>query len=207
VADISMALTKSKTFYTLLLGGYYMKSISLLSLILLIIGCDNQYSRKELVELMKKDFAMNKDMYNFIEDYFTQSKDSVASIGYDFSRGEMRILKIPTNENVRMNKPFVIKSFDEIDTLPFVKNKDTVIKILEYLKSNEIMSVSGTREWVYINHKEPSLVPCFSVWYRKNFNPNDDDVRRKINNFSNVNTTNWIFLLGDGWYIQGEKCF
>jgi hypothetical protein len=170
-----------------------------------IVGCDNEYWRNELVKTMVKDFSDNKSMYYFIKDYFTQSEDSVASIEYDFSSGEINIRKIQKKEGI--NWPYKIKSYDEIDTLAFVKNKDAVIKILEFLKSNEIMGVSGTRELVYINHKEPSFVPCFSFWYRKNFNPNDEDIRHKISNFSNVNTTNWIFLLGDGWYIQGEKCF
>jgi len=198
-----MNRTKKTAF---IIHGLKMKFI-VLSFALLIVGCDNQYTRDHLVELMKKDFAMNEDIYNFIKDYFIQSEDSVRTLEYDLRLGLIRIIKIPTNKDLRLNKPFIIRSLDEIDRLPFVRNKDTVKKILVYLKTKEIVNVIGTRELIIINHREFSLVPCFSLRYEEGFDPNDEDTKHRVNNFSNVNTTNWIFLLADGWYIQGEKCF
>jgi hypothetical protein len=46
----------------------------LIACVFLMLGCDNQHSRQELVEWIDKDFKRNRDMYEFITDYFTQLK-------------------------------------------------------------------------------------------------------------------------------------
>ena len=73
-------------------------------------------------------------------------------------------------------------------------------------RSDKIISVSGNKHEVFINHGKPNY-PCFSMWYKVNISYEDDEIKRKIENFNNLRTKKWIYPLDDGWYIKGEECF
>jgi len=95
-----------------------------------------------------------------------------------------------------------------IDSIVQMKNEIDIFKILIFMKEKGIRSIYGYGKGEGIKIiLEGNRYPCFNFLYRPDFNPDDENVKLEIANISNTKTKNWIYILGNGWYIRGVKCF
>jgi hypothetical protein len=85
-------------------------------------------------------------------------------------------------------------------------NDTDAYSILKFMEKENIRDISSNKEWITVTF-EDFKNPCFSFWFRDDFNPSDDKVKEKIENFKNTKTKNWLYVLDDKWFIKGEACF
>jgi len=82
-----------------------------------------------------------------------------------------------------------------------------VYQILTFMKKEKIRSIYGYGNGQIDIFFEGYRLLCFNFIYRSDFNSDAEYVKREVENIKNTKTKNWIYILGDGWYIRGVKCF
>jgi len=76
------------------------------------------------------------------------------------------------------------------------------------MKKEGIRVISGNPNegWIAVAF-EDFKYPCFNFRYKQNFEPNDEKIKQQIEDIKDLKTKNWIYVLGDKWFIEGVKCF
>ncbi|MBP6871381.1 MAG: hypothetical protein KBC43_05190 [Bacteroidales bacterium] len=170
---------------------YKLIKIGFVLIVILMTSCDTLKKRERLVAEIENNFQENREIYNLLVHYFGEPN---SYLGFAFNyKDEKIILKQEKNP---------IK----IDSISQVINNTEVYKILVFMKNENIRDISGNKEWIKISTEE-SKTPCFSFWYRSDFNLDDEKVKQKIIKFKNTKTKDWIYILDDKWFIKGEACF
>lgn len=159
--------------------------------LLLNVSCNTVNKREKLGSEMKSHFQENQEMYNFLKEYLFKT-DSYYGFTFNYK-----------NDRITLKQGGIPLEIDSINQV--VNNKD-VYDILMFMKEENIRDVSSNKEWITITF-EDFKYPCFSFWFRTDFDPKDENTIQKINNFKNKESKNWIFILKDKWYIKGEACF
>lgn len=159
--------------------------------VLLLGSCDTVKKREKLVSEVQNHFQENRDMYKLLQDYFSISG---SYYGFAFNYKDDKITLKQGENSIK------------IDSIKQMITDTTVYNILVFMKKENIRDISGNKEWIKITLEE-SKIPCFSFWFRDDFNPSDDKVKEKIENFKNKKTKNWLYVLDDKWFIKGEACF
>ena len=175
---------KNKLIYT----------ISLVVVVFLVLTtCDSYSKREKLVAELSSIFYQNKKGFDDINSYFLSD-----SLFHRFSFGyKNNKIKIEHGEHSL-----------EIDSIVQMRDNSNVYRILVFMQNNNIRMISGhgAGGWISLFFEDYKY-PCFNFNYSINFNPEDENIKRKIENIKDTKTNNWIYVLMDGWYIRGVKCF
>ena len=94
-----------------------------------------------------------------------------------------------------------------LDSIVQIKDNIDVYQILTFMKKEKIRTIYGYGNGRIDISFESHRFLCFHFIYRSDFKPNDEYVKREVENIKNTKTKNWTYILGDGWYIRGVKCF
>jgi len=178
-----MQKTENKISSALILAGFLT--------FLMIISCDTVKKREKVVHEIENEFHSDRDIYSLLEDYFSNPN---SYLGFTFNYSNSKI---------------VLKQEDgptDIDSISQVKDDLEVFKILQFMRENKIRDISGNAEWIKVTLEE-SRIPCFSIWYRYDFDLSKAKTKEQLTNFTNSKTKNWIYSLEERWFIKGEACF
>lgn len=159
--------------------------------ILLIGSCDTVKKRERLVFELKNHFQENREMYKTLQDYFSVPG---SYYGFAFSYKDAKITLKQGGNPIK------------IDSISQVMDDTSAFNILIFMEKENIRDISSNKDWITITF-EDFKYPCFSFWYRDDFNPSDVKVKERIENFKNKKTKNWLYILDDKWFIKGEACF
>lgn len=159
--------------------------------VVLLISCDTIKKRTKLVEELSKHFRDNYTDFEMARDYLSDDK---SYLGFSFDYKEDKII-------LKQGKTSL-----KLDSITEIKSDTVVYDILSFMKSEGIRDISGNKEWIKVTYDEHKY-PCFSFWFRQDFNVNDEMTIKKIKNFENTESKNWILVLKDKWFIKGEACF
>ncbi|MCD4741651.1 MAG: hypothetical protein K8R67_04075 [Desulfobacteraceae bacterium] len=161
------------------------------SIFILMVSCDTSSKRTKLVDELSKHFQENYIDFETTKKYLSEEK---SYFGFAFDYKDNKV-KLKQGENS-------IK----LDSISQIKGDTTVYNILIFMKEEGIRDISGNKEWIKVTYEEQKY-PCFSFWFRADFNPEDKKTAQKIINFHDNKSKNWIFILKDKWFIKGETCF
>ena len=155
--------------------------------------CDSYKAREKLVFEISETCKNNEKEFEIVHDYIF--KDSLSK----------RLVLNNRNRKIEINEGG--KTF-EVDSISEIKENIETYEILSFMEKENIYIISGNpiEKWIVVafnTHK----YPCFSFWYKKDFDINKKDIQQKIINFKNTKTKKWIYPIKDKWYIQGEKCW
>lgn len=168
-----------------------LRIIFVLCYLVMFFSCDTIGKREELVDELSRQFHENFEEFEYVRDYLSKEN---SYFGFTFDYKDNRI-------KLKQGKNSV-----KFDSISQIKTDTVVYKILLFMKEGGIRDISGNKDWIKVTYEEQKY-PCFSFWYRADFNPEDDKTKIKINNFKNRKSKNWIFVLNDNWFIKGEPCF
>jgi hypothetical protein len=170
---------------------YQMLKVCFILTILLIGSCDTVKKREKLVSEIQNHFQENREMYKLLQDYFPALG---SYYGFAFNYKDDKITLKQGGNPIK------------IDSISQVMNDTDAYSILKFMEKENIRDISSNKEWITVTF-EDFKYPCFSFWFRDDFNPSDDKVKEKIENFKNTKTKNWLYVLDDKWFIKGEACF
>jgi len=158
----------------------------------IFFGCDTYQSRKKLITELSSLYNENRSEFDKIQKYF--SSDTIAKF-FTFGNKDNKI-------ELKINKNILI-----LDSIVQIKDSIEVYQILTFMKKEKIRTIYGYGNGSADISFEGYRYPCFNFLYRSDFNPDDEYVKQEVENIKNTKTKNWIYILGDGWYIRGVKCF
>lgn len=153
-------------------------------------ACDTVKKREILAYEIQSHFQVNREMYKLLQNYFTSQG---SYYGFAFNYKDDKITLKQAGNSIK------------IDSISQVMNDTVAYSILKFMEKENLRDISSNKQWITVKFEEFKY-PCFSLWYRVDFNPSDDNVKERIKNFKNKKTKNWLFILGDKWYIKGEAC-
>ena len=169
---------------------------SIVCIFFIFYGCDSYHSRKKLIKELSSLYVESWTEFNKIQEYFLGDSLPKSLI----FRYEDKKIDIGVGDSLR-----IIESIDQI------KGNPTVYQILAFMKNKRISIISGNGKegWITLAFEDYNhYSPCFNFWYRSDFNPEDEDVKREVENIKDTKTKNWTYILDKkGWYIRGVKCF
>lgn len=168
-----------------------MKIVIVLLSIVTLVSCDTVKKRTKLTEQLSKQFQKSNTDFEMVRNYLSDDK---SYFGFSFEYKDNKI-KLKKGKNTL-----------KLDSISEIRRDTVVYNILSFMQKEGIRDISGNREWIKVTYDEQKY-PCFSFWFRQDFNPNDEKIRKRIENFDIANSKNWIFVLNDKWYIKGEACF
>jgi len=167
--------------------------------ILIFSCCDSYQSRKKLAAELSLLFNENQTEFDLIEKYFV-SDSLFKNLDFRYQDGKIGI-GIGDNSII-------------VDSISNIKDNSIAYQILIFMYNNGIRTIygngciNGKAGWIRFAFEDYNRhSPCFNFGYRSDFNPEDENVKREIENIHNMKTTNWTYVLGNGWYIRGVKCF
>ena len=184
------------------------KFINIIVLIVCVLsfwGCDSYHSRAKVIAELSSLYSENIEEFNNIHDFFLG--DSLAKslvVGYENNEFRSEDNKIMINI---ANNPIII------DSIKQMKDNSDIYQILTFMERKKIRQISsnGKEGWISIRTKYQNNISlnltCYNFWYRSDFNPDDEYIKQEVENIKNTQTKNWIYILGNGWYIKGVKCF
>ena len=166
----------------------------IITIFIIFYSCgDSYHSRKKLVTELSLLYNENRTEFDKICDYFYS--DSLSKrFAFRYQDG-----KIDIDDG---------HSYIKIDSIYQIKDNLDVYQILTFMEKERIRIISSNSKegWITLSF-EDFKYPCFNFWYKRNFDPNDPDVKEQIENIKNRKTKDWIYVLGDKWFIHGVKCF
>lgn len=168
-----------------------MRIAIVISCLVFISSCNSLNRRSKLVADLSSHFQDNYTTYEKLREYFSDDK---SYLGFSFDYLDDRIKLKQGGATVKL------------DSISQIKGDQVVTDILLFMKEERIRDISGNSEWIKVTF-EVNKFPCFSFWFKADFNPENESTIKMINNFENKKGEDWIYVLKDKWYLQGEVCF
>lgn len=171
----------------------------------IVNSCNSFRNRGTLITDIKSIYKQNYSEFQSIRKYLAGNADSVISIEV-ISKTNVINLRKKSVVDTTINWPTTFNSISEAITEKYITDDSYLPEIINLMDKIGLRSVSGDSNWVYVTFRD-FTVPCFGFWYKKNFDTTNLEIKKKILNFTNIKSQDWIYPVEQNWFIQGEKCF